>query len=93
MYANKYLIRYSIRSSTNSSRTSANVICAISIRGWAPVLRHPFAVHHLYGKRDDFISQMVRLVEVMASRYIERGADLKQTDICARTRPQLVPEP
>ena len=28
--------------------------------------------HHLYGRRDDFTSQMVRLVEVMASRYIQR---------------------
>ena len=41
--------------------------------------------HHLYGKRDDFISQMVRLVEVMAAQYIRRGADLKQIDI-ARER-------
>jgi amylosucrase len=37
--------------------------------------------HHLYGKRDDFVSQTVRLVEVMASRYIERDAQLKETDI------------
>ncbi|MCG6966360.1 MAG: alpha-amylase family protein [Chromatiaceae bacterium] len=37
--------------------------------------------HHLYGQREDFTSQMVRLVEVMASRYIARDADLKETDI------------
>ena len=37
--------------------------------------------HHLYGRRDDFDSQTVRLVEVMASRYIKRDADLKETDI------------
>ncbi|MDJ0738756.1 MAG: alpha-amylase family protein [Gammaproteobacteria bacterium] len=37
--------------------------------------------HHLYGKRADFQQQMVRLVEVMASRYIERPAPLKQLDI------------
>ena len=36
--------------------------------------------HHLYGRRDDFQAQMVRLVEVMASRYIERPAELKQLD-------------
>jgi amylosucrase len=29
--------------------------------------------HTLYGKRDDFVSQMVRLVEVMAKQYINRA--------------------
>lgn len=37
--------------------------------------------HHLYGRRDDFHEQMVHLVEVMASRYIERPSELKQVDI------------
>ncbi|MCB1740680.1 MAG: alpha-amylase, partial [Gammaproteobacteria bacterium] len=37
--------------------------------------------HHLYGKRDDFVSQMVRLVEVMATQYIARDAELKELDI------------
>jgi len=37
--------------------------------------------HHLYGRRDDFQSQMQRLVEVMATRYIERRGDLKVLDI------------
>jgi amylosucrase len=37
--------------------------------------------HHLYGKREDFVSQMVRLVEVMATRYIKRDSDLKLLDI------------
>ena len=37
--------------------------------------------HHLYGRRDDFQAQMVRLVEVMATRYIERKAVLKALDI------------
>jgi amylosucrase len=37
--------------------------------------------HHLYGKREDFASQMVRLVEVMASQYIRRSADLKRLDV------------
>ncbi len=37
--------------------------------------------HHLYGEREDFIDQMVRLVEVMASNYIKRDTDLKQCDI------------
>jgi amylosucrase len=36
--------------------------------------------HYLYGQRDDFREQMVRLVEVMATRYIQRHADLKQLD-------------
>jgi amylosucrase len=37
--------------------------------------------HHLYGRREDFVEQMVRLVEVLASRYIRREADLKALDI------------
>ena len=37
--------------------------------------------HHLYGRREDFVSQTVRLVEVMATRYIQRDKDLKETDI------------
>lgn len=37
--------------------------------------------HHLYGKRDDFEQQMLRLVEVMASQYIRREDDLKALDI------------
>ncbi len=37
--------------------------------------------HHLYGKREDFVSQTVRLVEVMASHYIKRAGDLKALDI------------
>ncbi len=37
--------------------------------------------HDLYGKRDDFVIQMVRLVEVMATQYINRANDLKKVDI------------
>ena len=37
--------------------------------------------HYLYGSRDDFKPKMVQLVEVMASRYIERSAVLEQLDI------------
>ncbi|MGD8678271.1 MAG: alpha-amylase family glycosyl hydrolase, partial [Chromatiales bacterium] len=44
-----------------------------------------YAIHslffHLYGQRADFEQQMVRLVEVMASRYIERHKDLKKLDV------------
>ncbi|MCU7923921.1 MAG: alpha-amylase [Candidatus Thiodiazotropha sp. (ex Dulcina madagascariensis)] len=36
--------------------------------------------HHLYGKREDFKEQMIRLVEVMASRYVQRHVTLKQLD-------------
>ncbi|MEJ2619108.1 MAG: alpha-amylase family glycosyl hydrolase [Candidatus Thiodiazotropha sp.] len=36
--------------------------------------------HHLYGKRDDFKQQMVHLVEVMATRYVQRHVTLKQLD-------------
>jgi len=35
---------------------------------------------HLYGERDDFERQMVRLVEVMAAQYIRRSAELKAVD-------------
>ncbi|MEW8584889.1 MAG: alpha-amylase, partial [Candidatus Thiodiazotropha sp.] len=28
--------------------------------------------HYLYGKREDFKEQMIHLVEVMATRYIQR---------------------
>jgi amylosucrase len=37
--------------------------------------------HQLYGQREDFETQMVRLVEVMASQYIKRSTELKQIDI------------
>ncbi len=37
--------------------------------------------HNLYGKRDDFVAQMVRLVEVMATQYINRANELKKIDI------------
>jgi len=37
--------------------------------------------HHLYGQREDFETQMVRLVEVMASQYIKREDELKSLDI------------
>jgi len=44
-----------------------------------------YAIHslftHLYGKRPDFLEQMVKLVEVLASRYIERADDLEELDI------------
>ncbi|MBV2091927.1 MAG: alpha-amylase [Candidatus Thiodiazotropha sp. (ex Ctena orbiculata)] len=36
--------------------------------------------HHLYGKRDDFKQQMIHLVEVMATRYVQRHVTLKQLD-------------
>ncbi|MCB1850279.1 MAG: alpha-glucosidase C-terminal domain-containing protein [Gammaproteobacteria bacterium] len=36
--------------------------------------------HYLYGQRDDFQQQLVRLVEVMASRYIKRSAELEEID-------------
>ena len=38
-------------------------------------------LHHLYGHRDDFKQKAIRLVEVMASRYIERSEELEQLDI------------
>ena len=31
--------------------------------------------HHLYGGRDDFRRHMIQLVEVLASRYIERAPE------------------
>jgi len=37
--------------------------------------------HHLYGGRDDFEQQMVRLVEVMAAQYIKRDSELEALDI------------
>jgi len=37
--------------------------------------------YQLYGGRDDFEKQMLRLAEVMASRYIQRAAPLKALDI------------
>jgi len=37
--------------------------------------------HQLYGQRDDFEKQMVRLVEVMALQYIKRDNDQKKMDI------------
>ncbi len=44
-----------------------------------------YAIHslftHLYGQREDFLQQMVRLVEVLATRYIERADDLEALDI------------
>lgn len=44
-----------------------------------------YAIHslftQLYGERKDFLEQMVRLVEVLATRYIERSADLEALDI------------
>jgi len=43
-----------------------------------------YAIHslfqYLYGQREDFEEQMVTLVEVMASRYIERSAELEEID-------------
>jgi amylosucrase len=35
----------------------------------------------LYSEREDFLDQMVKLVEVMALRYIERSEELEQIDI------------
>ncbi|WP_078120882.1 alpha-amylase family glycosyl hydrolase [Thiosocius teredinicola] len=37
--------------------------------------------HHLYGQRDDFKQQMLRLVEVMAVQYTKRNTDLKRLDV------------
>lgn len=36
--------------------------------------------HRLYGHREDFNAQMIRLVETLARKYIERDADYKQSD-------------
>lgn len=36
--------------------------------------------HLLYGKRDDFEWQMLRLVEVMATQYVQRDKPLKKND-------------
>jgi amylosucrase len=44
-----------------------------------------YAIHslftQLYGERDDCLDQMVRLVEVLAARYIQRTDDLEALDI------------
>ena len=44
-----------------------------------------YAIHslftNLYGEREDYLQQMVRLVEVLATRYIERADDLEVLDI------------
>ena len=44
-----------------------------------------YAIHslftQLYGDREDFLEQMVKLVEVLAARYIERLDDLEALDI------------
>ena len=44
-----------------------------------------YAIHslflHLYGSHPDFLKQMVKLVEVLASRYIESDDDLEDLDI------------
>ena len=37
--------------------------------------------YHLYGGRDDFDQQVLRLVEVMAGQYLKRGDRLKKLDI------------
>ena len=37
--------------------------------------------HQLYGQRGDFKNQMLRLIEVMASRYIERSPILERMDL------------
>lgn len=37
--------------------------------------------HHLYGQRDDFKAQMLRLVETLARQYILRSRELKKVDI------------
>ena len=37
--------------------------------------------HRLYGDREDFQSQLLRLVSVMATQYIQRAPELKQLDI------------
>jgi amylosucrase len=37
--------------------------------------------HRLYGEREDFEQQLLRLVSVMASQYINRSAELKALDV------------
>jgi len=37
--------------------------------------------HHLYGNREDFERQMAGLVEVMATKYIERSSELESLDV------------
>jgi amylosucrase len=36
--------------------------------------------HHLYGQREDFKEQVINLVDVMATRYVQRHARLKRLD-------------
>ncbi|MCU7813477.1 MAG: alpha-amylase, partial [Candidatus Thiodiazotropha sp. (ex Notomyrtea botanica)] len=36
--------------------------------------------YHLYGQREDFRAQIVNLVEVMATRYVQRHAKLRHLD-------------
>ena len=44
-----------------------------------------YAIHtlfnHLYGQREDFKQQMIRLVEVMANQYINRSGRLERSDM------------
>ncbi len=44
-----------------------------------------YAIHtlfnHLYGQREDFKDQMIRLVEVMANQYINRSGRLERADM------------
>ena len=44
-----------------------------------------YAIHtlfnHLYGQREDFKRQMIRLVEVMANQYINRSGRLERSDM------------
>jgi amylosucrase len=37
--------------------------------------------HHLYGERDDFERQLLRLVEVMAGQYLRRSTQQKELDV------------
>ncbi|PKM37326.1 MAG: alpha-amylase [Gammaproteobacteria bacterium HGW-Gammaproteobacteria-10] len=37
--------------------------------------------HHLYGRRDDFKEQMLKLVETLARQYIQRPEELEKLDI------------
>lgn len=37
--------------------------------------------HLLYGERDDFKEQMFSLVETLAARYVERGHELRESDM------------
>jgi amylosucrase len=42
--------------------------------------------HHLYGRREDFHDRILQLVEVMATRYIERPKELEELDIERESR-------